>query len=102
MRRITLSQIATFLLLLALILVLGAGTAWLLLGALPLGDFRGVVLTGAAILLVYLYAFAVYRLFLVVMPLQEGYIAEGSQEEFVTQVNILFYLILFNSLIRTH
>lgn len=102
MRQITSGQILTFLLLLALILVLGIGTTWLLLGALPLGDFRGVVLTGAALLLVYLYAFAVYRLFLAVMPLKEGDIAEGSQEEFVAQVNILFYLILFNSLIRTH
>jgi len=102
MRQITSSQILTFLLLLALILVLGIGTTWLLLGALPLGDFRGVVLTSAALLLVYLYAFAVYRLFLAVMPLKEGDIAEGSQEEFVAQVNILFYLILFNSLIRTH
>ena len=34
------------------------------------------------------------------MPLREGDIAEGSQEEFVAQVNILFYLILFNSPIR--
>lgn len=102
MRQITSSQILTFLLLLALILVLGIGTAWLLLGALPLGDFRGIALAGAALLLVYFYAFTVYRLFLAVMPLKEGDISEGSQEEFVAQVNILFYLILFNSLIRTH
>lgn len=102
MRQITPGQILTFLLLLVVILVLGIGTAWLLLSTVPLGDFRGVVLTGAALLLLYLYAFAIYRLFLVVLPLQEGDIAEGSQEEFVAQVNILFYLILFNSLIRTH
>lgn len=102
MRQITSGQILTFLLLFIAILILGIGTTWLLLGTLPLGDFRGVALSGAALLLVYLYAFAVYRLFLAVMPLQEGDIAEGSQEEFVAQVNILFYLILFNSLIRTH
>lgn len=102
MRQITLGQILAFLLMLVLILVLGIGTTWQLLGAVPLGDFRGVVLTGAALLLVYLYAFAVYRLFLVIMPLREGNIAEGSQEEFVAQVDTLFYLILFYSLIRTH
>ena len=102
MRRITSGQILTFLLLLVVILSLAIGTVLLLLGALPLGDFRGVVLTGAALLGVYLYAFAVYRLFLRAMPLSEGDIAEGSKEEFVAQVNILFYLILFNSLIRTH
>ncbi|MEO6421227.1 MAG: acyltransferase, partial [Candidatus Nitrotoga sp.] len=102
MRQITLSQILTFLLLLALILVIGIGTTWLFFGALPLGDFRGVVLVGASMVLVYLYAFVVYRLFLVVMPLQEGDIVEGSKEDFAAQLNILFYLILFNSLIRTH
>lgn len=102
MRQITLSQILTFLLLLVVILALGLGTTWLLFGALSLGDFRGVALTGAALFWVYIYAFAVYRLFLNILPLQEGDIAEGSQEEFVAQVNILFYLILFNSLIRTH
>lgn len=102
MRQITSSQILTFLLLLLLILALGIGTTWLLMGALPLGDFRGVALVGASLVLVYLYAFAVYRLFLVVMPLQGGDIVEGSKEEFAAQINILFYLILFNSLIRTH
>lgn len=50
----------------------------------------------------YIYVFTVYRLFLGILSLREGGIAEGSQEEFVAQVNILFYLILFNSLIRTH
>lgn len=102
MRPITPGQIFTFLVLFTLILVLGIGTTWLLLGPLPLGDFRGIVLTVIALVLVYLYAFAVYRLFLTAMPLREGDIAEGSQEEFVAQINILFYLILFNSLIRTH
>ena len=60
-----------------------------------------VVLLGA-IVFIYLYAFAVNRLFLHVMPLGEGELPEGSREEFAAQVNILFYLMLFNSLIRTH
>jgi acetyltransferase-like isoleucine patch superfamily enzyme len=102
MRQITSGQILTFLLMLGLILVLGIGSTWLLLGSLPLGHFQGVILTGAALFLIYLSAFAVYRLFLAFMPLQEGNIAEGSRDEFVAQVNILFYLILFNSIIRTH
>lgn len=102
MRQITLSQILTFLLLFALILALGIGTTWLLFGALPLGDFRGVALVSAAFLFVYLYAFAVYRLFLLIMPLKEGDISEGSRDEFAIQIYFLFYLMLFNSLIRTH
>lgn len=102
MRKITLPQITLFFLLFGTILVLGVTTAYGLLGALPLGDFRGVAVVGSAVVLVYLYAFAMYRLFLHFMPLVEGYLAEGSREEFAAQVNILFYLMLFNSLIRTH
>jgi len=102
MRQITPPQILTFLGLFSLILVLGLGTTWLLLGRLPLGDFRGVTLVVAAAVFVYLYAFLVYRLFLRFVPLQEGELPEGSRAEFAAQVNILFYLILFNTLIRTH
>ncbi|MBU1690918.1 MAG: acyltransferase [Gammaproteobacteria bacterium] len=102
MRKITPPQITLFFLLFGSILLLGIITAYGLLGALPLGDFRGVSVVGGAIVLVYLYGFAVYRLFLHFMPLKEGELAEGSREEFAAQVNILFYLMLFNSLIRTH
>ncbi len=102
MRQITPPQILTFFALLSVILTLGLGTTWLLLGGLPLGDFRGVALVFTGVVLVYLYAFLVYRLFLHFVPLQEGELAEGSRAEFAAQVNILFYLILFNTLIRTH
>ena len=102
MRQITGPQILVFNLLLVSILVLGITTTYLLLGRIPLGDFRSVVLVIAAVVFIYLWAFAVYRLFLRFMPLKEGELAEGSREEFAAQVNILFYLLLFNSLIRTH
>jgi acetyltransferase-like isoleucine patch superfamily enzyme len=72
------------------------------LGGLPLGDFRGVTIIIGAVVFIYLWAFAVYRLFLRVMPLREGELAEGSREEFAAQVNNLFYLMLFHRLIRTH
>jgi hypothetical protein len=102
MRAIKPPQIAVFMSLLVLILVLGVGTTALLLGGLPLGDFRGVTLVIAGVVLIYLYAFAVYRTFLFVMPLHEGVVAENSRHELIANVNILFYLLLFNSLIRTH
>jgi acetyltransferase-like isoleucine patch superfamily enzyme len=102
MRKIKPHQILVFMLMLLVILILGGGSTWLLLGDLPLGDFRGVVLSAAAVVFVYLYAFLVYRLFLYLFPLKAGDVAEGSREEFAAQVNILFYLMLFNSLIRTH
>ena len=102
MRKRTFPQIAVFFLMFTSILVLGVATAYGLVGALPLGDFRGVGVVASAVMLIYLYGFAVYRLFLWIMPLREGELAEGSREEFAAQVNILFYLMLFNSLIRTH
>jgi acetyltransferase-like isoleucine patch superfamily enzyme len=102
MRAISTSQILTFMGLLGVILMLGLGSTWSLLGHLPLGDFRGVTLALGAVILIYLWAFVVYRLFLRVCPLQEGELAAGSRAEFAAQVNILFYLLLFNSLIRTH
>lgn len=102
MRKITGQQISLFFMMFTLILVLGIGTAHGLLGGLPLGDFRGVTIVFGAVIFIYLWAFAVYRLFLHFMPLQEGDLAEGSREEFAAQINILFYLMVFNSLTRTH
>ncbi len=102
MRAINAKQVSLFFLMLGVIAVLCVATTRLLLGSLPLGDFRGVVLVAAGVVFFYMYAFAIYRLFLHFMPLREGDLAEGSREEFAAQVNILFYLMLFNSLIRTH
>lgn len=102
MRKISGQQISLFFLMFGVILLLGIGTAYGLLGILPLGDFRGVAIVVGAVVFIYFYAFAIYRLFLRFMPLQEGDLAEGSREEFAAQVNILFYLMLFNTLIRTH
>jgi acetyltransferase-like isoleucine patch superfamily enzyme len=102
MRKISFGQILFFQLLLFTAITLGVLTTWLMLGKLPLGDFRGVTLVVCAVVFIYLYAFLIYRIFLRVFPLCEGSIPEGSREEFAAQVNILFYLLLFNSLIRTH
>lgn len=102
MRQISAPQVGVFMALLALILSLGAGTSYWMLGTLPLGDFRGVVLVLAGVVFLYLWAFVAYRLFLRMMPLSEGELEPGSRAEFAAQVNILFYLLLFNTLIRTH
>lgn len=102
MRPISFSQIATFLLLLSFILATALPAAWFGVGALPLGEFRALAICAAALVFIYVVAFFVYRLFLLVLPLNEGELPEGSRGEFSAQVNILFYLILFNTLIRTH
>lgn len=102
MRAIGPAPIVLFLILLTLILLLGIGSAQLSVGALALGDFRGVAVVVAAAAAIYLYGFLVYRLFLLCMPLTTGVLEPGSRGEFVANVYFLFYLLLFNSLIRTH
>ena len=102
MRQITPRQIGTFLLLFFLILLIALPAAWFGVGSLPLGEFRALAVAFGAVVAVYLVAFAVYRIFLKLVPLEEGELREDSRGEFAAQVNILFYLILLNSLIRTH
>ena len=102
MRKITLGQILYFQVLLWSAIGCGVFTTRLLFADLPLGDFRGIALTLSAIIFIYCYAFLIYRIFLHRRPLQEGYLPEGSPEEFTAQVHSLFYLLIFNSLIRTH
>ncbi|CAA0123485.1 Galactoside O-acetyltransferase [Halioglobus japonicus] len=101
MRKITTGQIGFFMLLLTAIVLLAVLSTNLLASKAWLGDFYGVVYVMLLVLLVYSWAFVIYRLFLRFYPLQEGYIEPGSSAEFSAQVNILFYLMLFNTLIRT-
>lgn len=102
MSKITFPQIALFFSMLAIILSLAISTSLVIVNTVPLGEYRGIVNVLLSIVLIYLYAFAVYRIFFYFMPLSEGKLEKGSRQEFSAQVNILFYLILFNSLIRTH
>lgn len=102
MRKITPLQIVVFLAFLLLAALLSAGTTWLLLGSLRLGDFRGLVLVLTAILLLYLYAILNYRVFLHFFPLRAGEIERASGQEFVYHVYILHYLILFYPVMQSH
>lgn len=74
----------------------------MLLRNVPLGDFRALCLVVAIVLFVYLYAFVVYRGFLLLLPLPRGELPPGSRGEFAAHVNTLFYLMLFYPLTRTH
>jgi serine acetyltransferase len=88
-------------LLLIVILALSIGTT-VLVDRLPLGDFRGVTLVIAAVMLTYVYALIVYRIFFALVPLEVGELKPDSSGAFASQVNTLFYLAFFNTLIRTH
>jgi hypothetical protein len=98
----SLAAVLTFVCLFALALTLGLATDWLLLAHLPLGDFRGIALTVFAVLLIYGWAAVEYRLMLRISGLGGGDIVPGSRREFFFHVNTLFYVVLFNSLIRTN
>lgn len=102
MRKITAGQIGFFLALLAVIILLAVISTELLARKEWLGDFYAVIYVLLLVTFVYAWAFVIYRLFLRVLPLQEGYIEPGSRAEFVAQVDTLFYLMLFYSLIRTN
>ncbi len=101
MRKIGIGEIALFFTFLLAIFSLAFLSTKFLLGRLPLGDFRGVVLVLGAIAFSYVYAVIIYRLFMMVMPLHEGEILEKSREEFGYHVYVLFYLILFYPLMRS-
>src|SRR6266511_711704 len=101
MRKIAFGPIVVFAICLSLAIILGVMTTAALLGLVAVGDFRGV--TGVAVgrVSIYVYAVVVYRLFLLVAPLREGVIAEGSRDEFNYHVYLLFYLLLFQHLTRS-
>ena len=102
MRKMGAGPIAVYLVLQGIAALLTALVTGMLLWPLPLGDFRGLILIAAALVMFYGFMFLVYRLFLFVMPLEEGELAPGSRGEFAAQVNILFYLMVFNTLVRTN
>lgn len=101
MRKISAAQILVFAVIFTVVIVLALTTDLLLFGALPLGDFRGVALSVMALLLLYVYALAAYRLFLWARPLPVGEIPVGSPAEFTYHVYLLFFLILFYPLMRS-
>lgn len=101
MRKILPSQILVFVLLFSLACVLAWGTNRLALDPLPLGEYRAIATVAGFIVLLYLWALALFRAFFAAFPLPVGEIAEGSRAEFVYHVYLLFFLILFYPVIRS-
>lgn len=101
MRKISGLQILVFVLQFSIILGLAIASAILLFGNLRLGDFRGIFLVLSTLILTYLIAFAVFRIFLSLFPLREGNIPPRSQQEFVYHVYLLFFLVLFFPVMRS-
>lgn len=102
MRAITGAQIALFSGLSTAIFAMGLGITIGILQLLPPFEYRPIIGVMLAVVNVYASAFVIYRAFLRVLPLEAGELASGSRGEFSAQVNILFYLVFFNALIRTN
>lgn len=101
MRKISVPQALTFMLMAIFSLLLAVTTDVYLLGGLPLGDFRGVVLALAGLSLFYIFAILSYRGFMAVFPLLPGDIPQASEQEFVYHVHLLFFLMLFYPVMRS-
>jgi acetyltransferase-like isoleucine patch superfamily enzyme len=101
MRKINILQILTFLLFFLLILGGAIFTTPLIFDQIELGDFRGVVLLIAGLIIFYIFALLVFKVFLTVWPLIPGEIAINSQQEFVYHVYLLFFLIIFYPVMRS-
>lgn len=100
MRKTSPLSIFAFLLLAALIIALALLTARWLPGRLPLGEYRPVCVVLAALLWLYFYAGLVYRLLLRGFPLRAGEIVQGTRQDWVYGIYVLFFLLFFNTLLR--
>ena len=100
MRKINGLQILVFFLAVSAALAMAVLTNSKLLGHLPLGDFRGVVLSVSGLIFLYVFAILVYRCGLWLIPLKSGEFSNDSREEFVYHVYLLFYLLLFYPVMR--
>ena len=102
MRKITGKQIATFMLLLTLIVSAALGLTCLITSKALFGEFYSLVFALLLLLTFYGFAFLIYRLSHHFMPLIEGELPADSPQEFAYQVDTLFRLLLFYPLIRTY
>ena len=101
MRKITGGQIAIFVILASIALLLALLTTALSVCRLPPSDYRGLIVVVAAIVLAYAYLVLIHRLYLACFPLQPGVIPHRTAQEFRYHVYLLFYLIFFYPVLRS-
>ena len=99
-RKITFVQFIVFLLLTGCALGLTTVTDSFLLLWIPAGDFRGILLILIGVIIFYIYAISLYRLFMMKFPLLPGNIPIGSKQEFIYHIHLLHFLMLFYPVMR--
>ena len=100
MRRITLAQIAIFVVLLALAALLATVAALRVATALSDSAWRQPAVAASFAGVLYLGALLLFRALVRLRPLPVGEIAEGSRDEATYHVYLLFFLILFYPVMR--
>lgn len=101
MRKIKPIEILVFVMLFSLAAIAAAALAYVCVGFFARADFRGVAVTVAGILLLYVFGIALYRLFLAIAPLPAGEIPLHSRNESVYHIYLLFFLVLFYPVMRS-
>lgn len=101
MRKISPWQIAVFAMLLTLSLSLGISSALKVTRLIPLGGYHEIAVVCTSILLIYIFSLSIFRFFLMFFPLHSGQIPEGSRQEFIYHVYLLFHLIIFYPILRS-
>jgi len=101
MRKITGLQVLIFSSTLTLIFIFAIILNVTIFWYVPLGDFRGVVMTASGLFLIYALAIATYRMMLWQFPLLPGEFPMASRQEFIYHVYILFFLLLFYPVMRS-
>lgn len=102
MRKIKFSQISLFISMIFSIICLTFYSVNYSIDQIPLGDFRGVILTLSGIIFFYLYSIFFYRLMLVVSPLESGAVKMGSRMESIYHIHLLFFLVIFYPIMKSN
>lgn len=101
MRKMTSGPLIIFISLLMLTIIIAVIMTNVVLGLIHFGIYQGLVSIAIVIFLIYSLSLLCFRFVLVLSPIKEGYIEEGSTHEFYYHIYLLFKLILFFPLIRT-
>lgn len=103
MRKISLLQILAFNLLMLLCSIGTWGAFAIVMDpfAETLGAYRPIANLAFCVVTFFWMAIAIHRAFLAIFPLRVGDIANGSSQEFVYHVYILFYLLIFYPVLRS-
>ncbi|MCB1559281.1 MAG: acyltransferase [Alphaproteobacteria bacterium] len=102
MRKISILPIIVFIALYTASIVIGIYTAMNVCDLFHLAGYREIAIIISSITFFFACLILFYRIFMRTFPLTKGLVKTNSREEFIYNVYVLFYIMGFNSLIRSH